>query len=43
MCLYELLGPELLRKLYDKLGVLLTDATRSHSYSWQVSISMINV
>ncbi|XP_017328196.1 importin-13 isoform X2 [Ictalurus punctatus] len=35
MCLYELLGPELLRKLYDKLGVLLTDATRSHSYSWQ--------
>ncbi|XP_053484445.1 importin-13 isoform X3 [Ictalurus furcatus] len=35
MCLYELLGPELLRKLYDKLGVLLTDATRSHSSSWQ--------
>ncbi|KAM9501408.1 importin-13 [Clarias gariepinus] len=33
MCVYELLGPELLRKLYDKLGVLLTDTT--HSSSWQ--------
>ncbi|XP_034159515.2 importin-13 [Pangasianodon hypophthalmus] len=35
MCVYELLGPELLRKLYDKLGVLLTDTTHSHSSSWQ--------
>lgn len=46
MCVYELLGPELLRKLYDKLGVLLTDTTHSHSSSWQVSVSfglMINV
>ncbi|KAG9273698.1 importin-13-like isoform X1 [Astyanax mexicanus] len=33
MCVYELLGPELLRNLYDKLGVLLTDTT--HSSSWQ--------
>ncbi|XP_060784754.1 importin-13 isoform X2 [Neoarius graeffei] len=33
MCVYELLGPELLRKLYDKLGVLLTDTT--HASSWQ--------
>ncbi|KAF7705936.1 importin-13 [Silurus meridionalis] len=33
MCVYELLGPELLRKLYDKLGVLLTDTTQSSS--WQ--------
>ncbi|TSS97560.1 Importin-13 [Bagarius yarrelli] len=35
MCVYELLGPELLRKLYDKLGVLLTDTTQSNSSSWQ--------
>lgn len=46
MCVYELLGPELLRKLYDKLGVLLTDMTHSRSSSWQVSVSiglMINI
>jgi len=35
MCVYELLGPELLRNLYDKLGTLLTDTT--HPSSWQVS------
>ncbi|XP_027012611.2 importin-13 isoform X1 [Tachysurus fulvidraco] len=35
MCVYELLGPELLRKLYDKLGVLLTDPTHIHSSLWQ--------
>ncbi|KAI4890303.1 hypothetical protein NFI96_017720, partial [Prochilodus magdalenae] len=34
MYVYELLGPELLRNLYDKLGVLLTDTTRSSS--WQL-------
>lgn len=39
MCVYELLGPQLLRKLYDKLGVLLTDTTHSHSSPWQVGIS----
>lgn len=39
MCVYELLGPELLRKLYDKLGVLLTDTTHPHPSSWQVSVS----
>ncbi|XP_062849908.1 importin-13 isoform X2 [Trichomycterus rosablanca] len=33
MCVYELLGPELLRRQYDKLGLLLTDTT--HSSSWQ--------
>ncbi|KAG1931930.1 importin-13 isoform X2 [Pimephales promelas] len=33
MCVYELLGPELLRNLYDKLGTLLTDTT--HPSSWQ--------
>ncbi|XP_066537326.1 importin-13 isoform X2 [Hoplias malabaricus] len=33
MYVYELLGPELLRNLYDKLGVLLTDTL--HSPSWQ--------
>ncbi|XP_058251317.1 importin-13 isoform X3 [Hemibagrus wyckioides] len=40
MCVYELLGPELLRKLYDKLGVLLTDTTHSHSSLWQRLISV---
>ncbi|KAK3567916.1 hypothetical protein QTP86_027266, partial [Hemibagrus guttatus] len=43
MCVYELLGPELLRKLYDKLGVLLTDTTRSHSSPWQVGISFLDI
>lgn len=38
MCVYELLGPELLRRLYDKLGLLLTDTSHSHSSSWQVSV-----
>ncbi|XP_017558872.1 importin-13 isoform X2 [Pygocentrus nattereri] len=33
MYVYELLGPELLRNLYDKLGVMLTDKT--HPSSWQ--------
>ncbi|KAK7158798.1 hypothetical protein R3I94_005208 [Phoxinus phoxinus] len=33
MYVYELLGPELLRNLYDKLGTLLTDTT--HPSSWQ--------
>ncbi|XP_076828655.1 importin-13 isoform X2 [Brachyhypopomus gauderio] len=33
MYVYELLGPELLRNLYDKLGALLTDKTLSSS--WQ--------
>ncbi|XP_051989982.1 importin-13 isoform X2 [Xyrauchen texanus] len=33
MYVYELLGPELLRNLYDKLGVLLTDT--EHTSSWQ--------
>ncbi|XP_067310324.1 importin-13 [Pseudorasbora parva] len=33
MYVYELLGPELLRNLYDKLGTLLTDTTRLSS--WQ--------
>uniref|UniRef100_A0A671P9A1 Importin-13 n=1 Tax=Sinocyclocheilus anshuiensis TaxID=1608454 RepID=A0A671P9A1_9TELE len=33
MYVYELLGPELLRSLYDKLGTLLTDTT--HPSSWQ--------
>ncbi|XP_042573809.1 importin-13 isoform X2 [Cyprinus carpio] len=33
MYVYELLGPELLRNLYDKLGSLLTDTT--HPSSWQ--------
>lgn len=37
MCVYELLGPEMLCRLYDKLGLLLTDT--SHSSSWQVSVS----
>ncbi|XP_052404857.1 importin-13 isoform X1 [Carassius gibelio] len=33
MYVYELLGPELLRNLYDKLGSLLTDSTQPSS--WQ--------
>ncbi|XP_051557508.1 importin-13 [Myxocyprinus asiaticus] len=33
MYVYELLGPELLRNLYDKLGILLTDT--GHTSSWQ--------
>lgn len=33
MYVYELLGPELLRNLYDKLGRVLTDST--HPSSWQ--------
>ncbi|KAA0718898.1 Importin-13 [Triplophysa tibetana] len=33
MCVYELLGPELLRNLYDKLGALLMDT--AHPSSWQ--------
>ncbi|XP_065125019.1 importin-13 [Paramisgurnus dabryanus] len=33
MYVYELLGPELLRNLYDKLGALLTDT--AHPSQWQ--------